>query len=451
MDEILLKRSMLIKRGDGAAGNLVYWMSRDQRVDNNWALIYAMQLAVETHRSLAVVFCLVPEFLNATIRQYGFMLKGLQKVELKLRQKNIPFYMLLGNPEVEIPKFCLEHKVGHLVADFDPLRIKQGWLNEVCRKVNSVVTVVDAHNVVPAFLVSRKAEYGAYTLRPKINRMLPLFFNDFPEVPYQTELRNFVLQITNWNQVINQISVNREVKEVSWCVPGEDEALKHLHHFLTTRLNIYGEQKNDPTMVATSNLSPYLHFGQISAQHIAREVLAHDANPESKASFLEELIIRRELADNFCYYNPNYDSVKGFPDWAKRTLNEHKTDKRDFLYSSVEFESASTHDELWNAAQKEMMNTGKMHGFMRMYWAKKILEWSATPEEALNIAIFLNDKYELDGRDPNGYVGCAWAIGGVHDRAWNKHQVYGMIRYMNYNGCKRKFNVSKYIEMNKES
>jgi deoxyribodipyrimidine photo-lyase len=168
--------------------------------------------------------------------------------------------------------------------------------------------------------------------------------------------------------------------------------------------------------------------------------------PETKEAFLEELIIRKELSDNYCYYCRDYDNFNGFPDWSKGSLNEHRKDKREFIYSLEEFEQAKTHDELWNAAQKEMINTGKMHGYMRMYWAKKIFEWSHTPEEAIETAIYLNDKYELDGRDPNGYTGIAWSIGGVHDRAWFDREVFGKVRYMNYNGCKSKFNVDAYIK-----
>ncbi len=163
-------------------------------------------------------------------------------------------------------------------------------------------------------------------------------------------------------------------------------------------------------------------------------------------AFLEELIVRRELSDNFCYYNPDYDTTKGFHNWAKQSHSEHCNDERDFTYSLAQFEQAKTHDNLWNAAQKEMVKTGKMHGYMRMYWAKKILEWTKSPEQAMEFSIYLNDKYSLDGRDPNGYAGIAWSIGGVHDRAWGTRPVFGKIRYMNYNGCKRKFDVEGYIE-----
>ena len=193
-------------------------------------------------------------------------------------------------------------------------------------------------------------------------------------------------------------------------------------------------------------ISPYLHFGQISPQRVALEAFKISADKKSRDAFLEELIVRRELSDNFCFYNANYDNFEGFPAWAKKTLNEHRNDRRKYLYTPEQFENALTHDELWNAAQMEMVKKGKMHGYMRMYWAKKILEWTESPEQAMKIAVYLNDRYELDGRDPNGYAGIAWSIGGVHDRAWNSRPVFGKIRYMSYNGCKSKFDINKYIE-----
>jgi deoxyribodipyrimidine photo-lyase len=189
-----------------------------------------------------------------------------------------------------------------------------------------------------------------------------------------------------------------------------------------------------------------MHFGHLAAQRVALKVLHHEAPLAAKEAFWEELLVRRELADNFCFYNPDYDNFQGFPAWAQKTLNDHRHDEREYLYTQKEFEKAQTHDELWNAAQLEMVATGKMHGYLRMYWGKKILEWSASPEEAQEIAIYLNDRYELDGRDPNGYTGIAWCLGGVHDRAWGERRVFGKIRYMSYRGCWGKFNIQAYIE-----
>jgi deoxyribodipyrimidine photo-lyase len=216
--------------------------------------------------------------------------------------------------------------------------------------------------------------------------------------------------------------------------------------FIRERLAAYAGASRDPARNGLSNLSPYLHFGQISAQRVAMEVKASAAPPAAKDAFLEELMVRRELADNFCLYNPRYDSTEGFPAWAARTLFDHAQDKRPYLYSRERLEGADTHDDLWNAAQMEMVMTGKMHSYMRMYWAKKILEWTESPQEALHTVIELNDRYELDGRDPSGYAGAAWSIGGTHDRAWGTRPVFGMIRYMTYNGCRSKFDVPAYIQ-----
>ncbi|HSW54436.1 MAG TPA: deoxyribodipyrimidine photo-lyase [Ignavibacteriaceae bacterium] len=439
-------RIRLLQPGLKNNGPVVYWMSRDQRVHDNWAMIYAQKLAIEKNKPLAVVFNLVPDFLEATIRQYGFMLKALKEVEAKLARYNIPFFLLEGKPEVEIPKFIKKTNTSVLVSDFDPLRIKRIWKREVAKKIDIPFYEVDAHNIVPCLIASNKTEFGAYTIRPNIHKLLPEFLDEFPSIRKMKKTESSTSDKINWGGVLASLKINREVKEVDWIKPGELAASKSLKDFLENRLERYSEDRNDPNKNALSNLSPYLHFGQISAQRVALTVQQFYQKNPSAETFLEELIVRRELSDNFCYFNPKYDSFDGFHNWAKETINKHRKDKREFVYSLKDFENANTHEDLWNAAQKELIVTGKMHGYMRMYWAKKILEWSKSPEEALRIAIYLNDKYELDGRDPNGYVGCAWSIGGVHDRAWAERPVYGKIRYMNRNGAARKFDVSSYIK-----
>ncbi|MBP1682972.1 MAG: phrB [Ignavibacteriaceae bacterium] len=439
-------RIRLLQDGKKTIGPVIYWMSRDQRVHDNWAIIYAQKLAIEKKKPLAVVFSLVPDFLEATIRQYGFMLKGLREVEAELRRYNISFFLLKGKPDVEIPKFIKKFNASALVTDFDPLRIKRIWKKEVAKKIQTPFYEVDAHNIIPCLLVSNKLEFAAYTIRPKIHRLLPEFLDEFPQLKKMPKADSFAADNIDWDKVTSSLKINREVKEVDWIKPGELAASKLLKDFLENRFDRYAEDRNDPNKNALSNLSPYLHFGQISAQRVALTVQQFFQKSPSAEAFLEELIVRRELSDNFCYFNPKYDSFDGFHDWAKQTLNHHRKDKREFVYLIEEFEQANTHEDLWNAAQKELIITGKMHGYMRMYWAKKILEWSKSPEEALQIAVYLNDKYELDGRDPNGYVGCAWSIGGVHDRAWAERPVFGKIRYMNRNGAARKFDLNSYIK-----
>jgi deoxyribodipyrimidine photo-lyase len=439
-------RVRLIQNGRLGSGPVVYWMSREQRTADNWALLYAQQIAIERKVPVVVIFCLVPQFLEATIRQYAFMLKGLQEVEQSLAKKNIPFILLTGDPEQVIPKFILQSKSSMLITDFDPLHIKRDWKQRVGESIPIPVYEVDAHNIVPCWIASPKPEFGAYTLRPKLHRLLPEYLDEFPKLkshPYPWKSR--LKQNIAWNKVIAALKVDRTVPEVTQFIPGEKAALKVLTDFIKHKLINYDENRNDPNLDAQSNLAPYLHFGQIVPQRVALAVIKSTVPKKAKAPFLEELIVRRELSDNFCYYNPNYDSIAGFPNWAKQTFNEHRADNREYRYSIDQFELGQTHDLLWNAAQLEMVITGKMQGYLRMYWAKKILEWTESPEQAMSIAIYLNDKYSLDGRDPNGYTGIAWSIGGVHDRAWNERPVFGKIRYMSYNGCKSKFEVKQYI------
>jgi deoxyribodipyrimidine photo-lyase len=438
------KRIRLLKPGFETNGPVVYWMSRDQRVHDNWALLFAQKMAIEKNRPLAVIFCLVSDFLEATIRQYGFMLKGLKEIENRLSDFNISFIVLSGNPECEIPSFIKKINASCLISDFDPLRIKRIWKRDVAKSITIPFYEVDAHNIVPCLFVSDKIEFAAYTIRPKINKALIEFLDEYPSIK-QMKTSELSANEINWKQVEKSLKVNQEVKEVNWLKPGETAALEMLEDFIKNRFENYYLLRNDPTKEGQSNLSPYLHFGQISAQRIALEIKRLNGNRESEKAFLEEMIIRRELSDNFCYFNPKYDSFDGFHEWAKTSLNQHRKDEREFIYSSKDFEQAKTHEDLWNAAQTELVRNGKMHGYMRMYWAKKILEWSKSPEEALKIAIYLNDKYELDGRDPNGYTGIAWSIGGVHDRPWFERPVYGKIRYMNRNGAEKKFDIDSYI------
>ncbi len=441
------KRVTKLSDGIKKSGPVIYWMQREQRVNDNWALIASQLTALKKDQNLIVVFCLVNNFLYAAFRQYDFMIKGLIEVENKLKELNIPFVLLSGNPGEKIPHFIKDIDASILISDFNPLKITTNWKQSVIEQIDVPFYEVDGHNIVPCRVASPKQEFGAYTIRPKINRVLHEYLDEFIPLT-KFDVNDFGNHKNNWHDIYKNLNIDFEVKPIDWLKPGEDFAKGTLAKFLKNRFNNYSTDRNDPNKKAVSNLSPYLHFGHISAQRIVLEVNKSNGNGESKKSFLEELIVRRELSDNYCLYNSNYDSFEGFPEWAKKTLNEHRKDEREFIYSKEEFEESKTHDELWNAAQLEMVNYGKMHGYMRMYWAKKILEWTSSPEEALAIGIYLNDKYELDGRDPNGYVGLAWSIGGVHDRAWTERPVFGKIRYMNYNGCKRKFDVAKYISDN---
>ena len=427
-------------------GPVVYWMERDLRVFDNWALLQAQMLAHQHQQPLVIVVCFSEKNNQATLRQYDFMIRGLQEVEKELAKLHIPMYCLIGNPEHELIQFIKAYNCGALVTDFNPLRHKQELCVKLACKLKIPFYEVDTHNIVPCWVASSKKEFGAYTLRPKIYKQLHHFLTDIPApVKQQIAWPHTILTI-NWKHLIDTLPCDRSVAPVTWIKPGEKAAHAMLKNFMMQKLSGYEENRNDPTEDAQSNLSPYFHFGQLSAQRVAYEVQEVSSfATASKKAFLEELIIRKELTDNYCFYEPLYDAFAGFPTWGQKSLQEHAKDVREYLYTLKQFEAAKTHDELWNAAQLEMVEHGKMHGYMRMYWAKKILEWSKSPEQALKIALELNDKYELDGQDPNGFVGVAWAIGGLHDRAWFERPIYGKIRYMNYNGCKSKFDVKKYI------
>ncbi|MGA0875896.1 MAG: deoxyribodipyrimidine photo-lyase [Bacilli bacterium] len=410
-------------------GPIIYWMNRDMRLLDNWALIYAQTQAITTQQPLVVVFSLFDHFESAKNTQedpmFNRMKMGLKLVREEAKAKGISFYVLHGPTIQRLTDFSQEIKAGLFVTDFSPLR-EMRQLREVLAKSLSIPMVeVDAHNIVPVHVASDKQEWGAYTLRPKIHRLLPTYLEPFPQF---ITTKSLVYHGQHDESFLDNIKVTIDPQAA-------------LKDFMQHRLNRY-EQRNDPTLDATSRLSSYFHFGQLGSQTVA---LAVKATGQDHEAFLEEMIVRKELADNFCFYNPYYDQVKGFPDWAKKTLDLHRYDKREYLYSLDQFAQGKTHDEAWNAAQMQMVKTGYMHGYMRMYWAKKILEWTATPEDALRIANSLNDQSEFDGRDPNGYTGTAWAIGGVHDRPWQERPIFGMIRYMNAAGLKRKFDIGAYI------
>lgn len=441
---IRIRKDAPLKRGP-----VVYWMWRDQRVDDNWAVVLLHELA-ERLQSGAAIFVALPEtYLESSYRQYKFMLDGLKEVENDCASCGISFHLEVGDPGVAIPAFLKKSHATALITDFCPLHPVEKWKRDVERKTTLPIYEVDAHNIVPCWEASEKMEIGARTLRPKIQKQLETYLTPFPKLK---KVNNSfpTKQLLNWPSIEKQIKAPK-VPFSKLFVPGKKAAKKRLDLFLDKHFRGYDSNRNDPTLDHQSNLSPYLHFGQIAPQRVAYEASRAKAPAPDKDAFFDELIIRRELSDNFCFYNPNYDNIKCFPSWATTSLKHHIKDTREYIYSLDIFEDGKTHDPLWNAAQNEMVHTGKMPGFLRMYWAKKVLEWTKTPEEAFKIAIYLNNKYELDGCDPNGYAGVAWSIGGVHDRAWPERKIFGKVRYMNFSGCKRKFSVSDYISQIEKS
>ncbi|XP_056246302.1 CPD photolyase [Seriola aureovittata] len=434
-----------IKQG---SEGVLYWMSRDHRVQDNWALIRAQQLAVKENLPLHVCVCLVvPKSELSTLRHYSFMLKGLKEVAKQCKALDIQFHLLHGSAGEVLPGFVSDRSLGAVVTDFSPLREPLQWLEDVKKGLPKDIPLiqVDAHNIVPCWVASPKLEYAARTIRRKITELLPEFLTEFPPVEKHPYTATRTAKPVDWDKTLVSLQVDRTVGEPEWATPGTKGGIAMLESFIDVRLKLFDTKRNDPNADALSHLSPWIRFGHLSAQRVALQV-QHSGKKagQSVSSFIEELVVRRELTDNFCFYNKKYDSVEGASEWAQKTLEVHAEDNRPYLYTRQQLEEAKTHDKLWNAAQYQMVSEGKMHGFLRMYWAKKILEWTSSPKEALSIALYLNDRYELDGQDPNGFVGCMWSICGIHDQGWRERAVFGKIRYMNYKGCTRKFDVAQF-------
>lgn len=426
-------------------GPVLYWMSRDQRAEDNHALIFSLELAAGSGAPCHAAFCLAPGYPGAALRHYSFMIEGLCETERELHEHGIPFHLLEGDPAETVPRFAVELGAGAVVTDFDPLRIKRSWQRVVAQALPVAFYDVDTHNVVPCRHVSDRQEWSAFTLRKKIHRLLDSFLFEPPPLTVFKAVGND-LPSSDWEGALGRAAPDPAVPAVNQIRPGASAAAGVLESFIRDRLPRYHLERNDPNAGAQSGLSPYLHFGQISPLRVSLAVGGADAPPAAREAFLEELVVRRELSDNFCLHNPDYDRYEGLPAWGRRTLEAHADDPREYLYNRSELERAVTHDRLWNAAQTELALFGRMPGYLRMYWAKKILEWSEDPGTALDTANYLNDHFALDGRDPNGYVGAAWSIGGLHDRPWAERPVFGTVRYMNLSGCRRKFDVERYVE-----
>ena len=416
----------------------IYWMQASHRTVQNHALEYAVLKANSVNVPLVVFFGLT-EYPESNERHNTFMLEGLQSVERDLEKRGIPFIVKMVSPEKGVVQLA-EH-ASFVVVDGAYQRVENQWRTYAACHCSCPVIQVETNVVVPVERASQKKEYSAATFRPKIMQDLEYWLAPLEQYPCDVPLRN---EMESESLTIDEISFvgDRTVKKVG-IKGGTHQAVMHLQHFLKNKLDLYAEYRNDPTKNYLSCMSPYLHFGQISPVFIASKVLETDS--PGKNAYLEELIVRRELAINFVHYSPYYDSFEGLPDWPKKTLTAHIKDKKEYVYTREELEHAKTHDVYWNAAQKEMVSTGKMHGYMRMYWGKKILEWCESPASAFATAVYLNNKYELDGRDPNGFCGVAWCF-GCHDRPWKERAIFGMVRYMNDKGLKRKFDADAYVE-----
>ncbi|MFW6409803.1 MAG: deoxyribodipyrimidine photo-lyase [Halanaerobiales bacterium] len=438
---------------------VLYWVQAAQRADNNQALEYAINKANKLGQPLLALFVINDNFPEGNLRHYHFMLEGLLELKEKLAKKDIKLIITRGNTPKAVSVFS--RKASLVVVDGGYLRITRRWRNQVAERIDCPLLQVETNLVVPVETASNKEEYAAYTLRPKINDKKNHFIKDIKKhklkhkLPEKTVFNSpaadgsiEILTLKNKgdiNNILKNLSIDDTVKAVKKFRGGQEAAHKLLQQFMEKKLDKYHKKSNDPVADCTSYLSPYLHFGHISPVYIANSIGKTEST--GKEEFLEQLIVRRELSFNFIYYNPDYDqSLKSIlPEWAYNTLTEHSSDSREYIYSKEEFEKGNTHDKYWNAAQREMKLTAYMHGYMRMYWGKKILEWSETPRQAVNTTRYLNNKYNLDGRGANAHAGIAWCF-GKHDRAWAERDIYGKVRYMSTGGLERKFDIDKYVQ-----
>jgi len=425
---------------------VLYWMQSSQRIKYNFSLAYAILKANKLNKPLITFFGITSTYPKANLRHYQFMLEGLKEVSDSLEEIGVKMIILEKSPEKGVVDLAKDSCL--IVVDKGYLKIIKQWLKFAAEHVECPLIQVEDNVVVPVEEVSGKEEYSAATIRPKIMKKRQSYLTKLSKtkpVRNSINLEFASLDLEDYKKFISNRNMDKSVEKVRYFKGGSREASEHLENFIENKLSYYPQNKNDPNADYLSNLSPYLHFGQISPIYISLKILDAPVSEAAKESYLEELIVRRELAVNYVNFNQNYDSFDGLPEWAKRTLLSHKKDSREYLYSLEELENAKTHDPYWNAAQDEMRVTGKMHGYMRMYWGKKLIEWTDSPETAFKIALLLNDKYELDGRDPNGYAGVAWCF-GKHDRPWKERKIFGIVRYMNSNGLRRKFDADKYVQ-----
>jgi deoxyribodipyrimidine photo-lyase len=424
---------------------VLYWMQRAQRVVDNPALDVAVEVGNELGKPVVVFLAPVPFYPHANLRHYRFLGGGIPDIEEGLRRRNVGF-VLRTYPDHSLAKICEQVRPAIVIGDENPLRETEHWRVRAAQQLKVPLWTVDADVVVPSRLLG-KEHYGARTIRPRLQGLLAQFLVPAKAVDARVPWNKpwTLHSLSAHEDFTAGWSLDRSVSKIQNCDGGTKNALRVLADFVTHGLQNYPRDRNHPELSGTSRLSPYLHFGHIGPLTIAHAVQGASASAAAKQAFLEQLIVRRELSVNFVRYNSRYDSFECLEAWADRSFARHSGDHRPIVYREEQLEHAETHDPLWNAAQKQMVLTGWMHNYLRMYWAKKILEWSPSVATAYQRAVWLNDRYELDGRDPNGYAGIAWAIVGKHDRPWFERPVFGEVRYMSLASTGRKFDSKNYI------
>lgn len=380
-------------------GKIIYMCEREVRAKDDFALQFALQKSKEINLPLKIIH---PKINYEYNLKQKFIYSQIAQAERQFKQIGLDFEVI----EKTLEEIIKNLKLALIIIDFNPI-LKRDYLKNADFKIYEV----DGHNIIPARFVSDKQEYSAATLRRKIYYKIYPFLTEFDNLKTEKVEADYVLE-----------------------------------DFIKNKLPYYAEYKNDISKNVLSGLSKYLNLGFISSQRVALEIIKSGVNDINKELFLEELVVRKELADNFCLYSKNFKDFSGVPSWAKISLENHKHDIRPYIYSTYELENAKTHDKLWNATQIQLIREGTIHGYLRMYWAKKISEWTPSPKEALKMAIYLNNKYAYDSPSANGFVGILWAIAGLHDRAFSDYPVTGKIRRMSYDSIKRKYDLGDYLQ-----
>ena len=443
--------------------HVVYVMSRDQRLHDNHALLAAQQDALQQKLPLVIFFNVLPKTGFRAREHYQFMLEGLKELAENAKKFNISFIIKTGSAKENLHKLEKLLQPSAIYFDFSPLTGPRQLHQQFANTAPCPCYEVDTHNIIPARIASDHQEFAAHTFRSKVHARLAQYLlapAKLVKHPYTSSVKI----AHDWpdSKFLNTVPANHT--RIAF-ISGETAASTQLQTFIHHGLASFAKERNNPIVDGTSNLSPYLHYGQISSLRVALEVLQNvkkdpllfkearlasagetPSNEDGMNALFEEMIVRKELSDNFCFYAKSYTTFSSVPAWANNTLQKHTSDRREHTYTKKQWEEATTHDPAWNAAQIQLKKCGKIHGYMRMYWAKKLLEWSETPQDALETAIYLNDHYSIDGGDPNGYVGILWSIAGLHDRPWIERPVFGQIRYMNYEGLKRKFDIEQYCQ-----
>jgi len=438
---------------------VLYWMQAAPRVLDNPALEYASAQADALGLPLLCAFGLTARYPEATLRHYVFLLEGLAETAAELEARGIRLAVLAAEPDEAA--LHLAREAALIVTDRGYLRHQRVWRERVAAGAPCPVVQVEGEAVLPVEEVSGKTEWAASSFRPKVRRLLAGYLPSAPRTrrrsaraprrdslglrPEGPMLPTAHLQGGAAAPALALLKPDPDVPPVPGIRGGTSRALARLARFTRGPLAEYHLTRNDPGTDLQSGLGPYLHFGQISPLTIARTVAGAPGVQEgARDAFLEQLIVRRELSLNMVFYDPSYDRYEGLPEWARRTLRKHARDPRPYLYDRAQLERAATHDPYWNAAMREAVQTGSMHGYLRMYWGKKILEWSESPEQAFAATLALNNRWFLDGRDPNSYAGVAWCF-GRHDRPWPERPVFGTVRTMTAGGLQRKFDMDAYL------